>query len=52
MNRARRPHSNILWLLSSPALWIFQRCAQPATICYYQGAARNFLSYLGVNHPR
>jgi len=52
MNRARRPP------LQHPLAPVFDRAVDslgvalsPASIRQYRGTARNFLSYLGANHP-
>ena len=52
MNRARRPPlEHPLALVFARAIDSFSAALSPATKCYYHGAARNFLSYLGANHP-
>ena len=52
MNRARRPP------LLHPLVPVFDRAVDslsaalsPDTVRYYRGTARNFLSYLGTDHP-
>jgi len=52
MNRARHP------LLQHPLALLFDRAVDsfavslsPETTRHYRGAARNFLSYLGTDHP-
>jgi hypothetical protein len=52
MNRARRPP------LEHPLAGVFDRAVDsltaalnPDTARHYRGTARNFLSYLGANHP-
>ena len=52
MNRARRPPlQHPLAPLFARAVDSFSAALSPETIRYYHGAARNFLSYLGANHP-
>jgi integrase len=52
MKRERRPPlQHPLAPLFARAIDAFSAALSPATLRYYQGAARNFLSYLGANHP-
>ena len=52
MNRPRRPpFQHPLASLFARAIDAFSAALSPATLRYYHGAARNFLSYLGANHP-
>ena len=52
MNSARRPPlQHPLAPLFARAVDSFSAALSPETIRYYHGAARNFLSYLGANHP-
>jgi len=52
MNRPPRPPlQHPLASLFARAIDAFSAALSPATLRYYHGAARNFLSYLGANHP-
>ena len=52
MNRARRPPlEHPLARVFARAIDSFSAALGRESIRYYHGAARNFLSYLGANHP-
>jgi len=52
MSRARRPPlEHPLARVFARAIDSFSAALGPESIRYYHGAARNFLSYLGANHP-
>ena len=52
MNRARRPPlEHPLVPLFARAIDSFSAALNPESIRHYHGTARNFLSYLGANHP-
>ena len=52
MNRAGRPPlQHPLAPLFARAIDSFSAALHPESIRHYHGTARNFLSYLGANHP-